>query len=68
MHLTEQAPRLTLAERDRPAEIEVTEAMVWAGVSALPLVEIHFDPDSWDAHSAVREVYIAMRRQELASA
>jgi hypothetical protein len=35
MHLTEQASRITLAERDRPAEIEITPAMIEAGVTEL---------------------------------
>jgi hypothetical protein len=34
MYLTEQATQDSLPERDRPAEIEVTKAMIDAGVAA----------------------------------
>ncbi len=71
MHLTEQTPKLTLAERDRPAvnrerakhgapdeSVAVTSEMVSAGVGALwPCELLPFQHEA----EVLGRVYVAMR-------
>ena len=59
--MTEQTGKPSLEGRDRPAEIEVTEAMRRAGAYALEDVK-----GAASDYEAAEAAYIAMERQRLA--
>jgi hypothetical protein len=56
MHLTEHDERLTVGGRDRPAEIEVTPAMIKAGAYAL----CDYDPETETVSEGATRVFAAM--------